>query len=479
MDFRRCWVYFMTLLLSLLVLMSCGDDDQMEHPVPDIAVSVNPSYANVIVGDSVLFTATVSGTSDQSVTWSVEPQGAGRISESGMYTAPATVPDPSSVTVRATSATDIEASGAATANVVAGVLTLDGAFPNLTFNRPVGLQHAGDGSGRLFVVEQGGRIEVFVNADTVSTSKTFLDIESKVLFSGERGLLGLAFHPDYRVNGNFYVYYSPNSADVTRLSRYQVTGDPDLADAGSEQVLLEIAQGYANHNGGQIAFGPDHFLYIGVGDEGGSGDPEDNAQDLTTLHGSILRIDVDSQGMGNYGIPPTNPFAVNTENYRPEIYAYGFRNPWRFSFDSATSRLWVGDVGQNSFEEIDVVNIGRNYGWDCREAAHPFDAARQSAVCDTVKNLFDPVWEYDHSQGGSVTGGYVYRGGTVSILEGVYVCADYVSGRVWGLEYDGSAITSVVELFDKSFRISSFGEDEAGELYVCGYDNGKIYKFRW
>jgi glucose/arabinose dehydrogenase len=359
-----------------------------------------------------------------------------------------------------------------------GSVSLDPAYPNLSFVAPVDIQNAGDGSDRLFVVEQGGRINVFANVDTVLAAKTFLDITSRVVMSGERGLLGLAFHPAYPSNGYFFVYYSPNSADVTRLSRFQVTGDPDAADAGSEVILLDIAQEFSNHNGGQIAFGPDGYLYIGVGDEGGSGDPNDNAQDLTTLNGSILRIDVDSQGMGNYGIPPTNPFAINTKNYRPEIFAYGLRNPWRFSFDDANGRLWVGDVGQNAWEEIDIVEIGRNYGWDCREAAHPFDPARRSAVCDTVKGLIDPVWEYAQtSVDRSVTGGHVYRGSSVPVLAGVYVYADYMSGRVWGLNYDGATVTSNVELFEMSFTISSFGVDEAGELYLCGYNVGKIYKF--
>jgi glucose/arabinose dehydrogenase len=468
----------MPLFLALAMLISCGDDDPVEQPKPGVAVSVTPSSATVVVEDSVLFAATVSGASNASVAWTIEPQGTGNISDTGMYTAPAAVPDPPSVTVRATSAADNQASGTATATVVSGSISLDVAFPNLSFVAPLDIQNAGDGSDRLFVVEQGGRINVFANVDTILTAKTFLDITSRVEFGGERGLLGLAFHPAYQSNGYFFVYYSPNSDDVTRLSRFQVTGDPDAADAGSEVILLDIAQEFSNHNGGQIAFGPDGYLYIGVGDEGSSGDPNDNAQDLTTLHGSILRIDVDSQGLGNYGIPPTNPFAINTKNYRPEIYAYGLRNPWRFSFDEDTGRLWVGDVGQNAWEEIDIVDIGGNYGWDCREAAHPFDA-RRSAVCDTVKGLIDPVWEYGQtSVDRSVTGGHVYRGSSVPVLAGVYVYADYQSGRVWGLNYDGATVTSNVELFDMSFTISSFGVDEAGELYLCGYNVGKIYKFK-
>jgi len=352
------------------------------------------------------------------------------------------------------------------------------AFPKLTFDDPVDVQNAGDGSDRIFVVEQAGVVKVFANDFAVETAGTFLNISSRVTSGGERGLLGLAFHPDYRTNGFFYVYFSPKTTDGTRVSRFQVSaGDSNRADPGSEVVLLEITQDYSNHNGGQIAFGPDGYLYIAVGDEGLAGDPKDNAQDLTTLHGSILRIDVDSNALGNYGIPPDNPFAINTKGYRPEIYAYGLRNPWRFSFDPVTGWLWAGDVGQRLWEEIDVIVKGKNYGWDCREGMHEYDPAQQSAVCDTVRNLIDPIWEYGHGGGNvSVTGGHVYRGPSLPALVGMYIFADYNSGRMWGLDHDAGAVTGVVELYDADFRISSFGLDEANELYICGYNDGRIYK---
>jgi glucose/arabinose dehydrogenase len=312
---------------------------------------------------------------------------------------------------------------------------------------------------------------VFDNDPAVQNAKTFLDISSRVTSGGERGLLGLAFHPDYETNGYFFIYYSPDPGTTTRLARFQVSAaNPDSANDGSEVVLLDIPQQYGNHNGGQLAFDPDGYLCIAVGDEGSFGDPNDNAQDLTDLHGSILRVDVDSQALGNYGIPSSNPFAVNIKGYRPEIYAYGLRNPWRFSFDPVNGRLWAGDVGQNLWEEIDVIIRGGNYGWDCREGMHDYDASRQSPVCDTVSTAIDPVHEYPRGGGGSVTGGHVYRGPMVSSLRGVYIFADYISGQIWGLEYDGQQATSVTELIDTNFRISSFGVDENNELYFCAYD---------
>jgi glucose/arabinose dehydrogenase len=355
------------------------------------------------------------------------------------------------------------------------------AFPNLTFINPVDLQDPGDGSRRLFVVEQTGVIKTFANVDTVESAATFLDLSSRVTFNGERGMLGLAFHPDYEQNGYFFVYYSPQGANVTRLSRFSVSAsDSNAADGGSEAVLLEIPQQFPNHNGGQIAFGPDGYLYVAVGDEGGSGDPNDNAQDLTTLHGSILRIDVDSNDLGEYGIPDDNPFAVSADNYKPEIYAYGLRNPWRFSFDPVTGELWAGDVGQNTWEEIDIVEKGKNYGWDCREGSHDYNAAEQSAACDTVAGLVDPIWEYGRTNGDrSITGGHVYRGSKLTSLVGVYIYADYVSGRIWGLHTGGSDHVDNIELADAEFRISSFGVDGQGELFLCQYSGtGRIFELR-
>jgi glucose/arabinose dehydrogenase len=358
---------------------------------------------------------------------------------------------------------------------------IQSAFPNLTFSRPVDLQYAGDGSNRLFVVEQQGIIRVFENNPNVSNSSIFLDIIGRVLDSGnEQGLLGLAFHPDYVNNGYFYVNYTATSPNRTVISRFKVSEqDSNIAIADSELVLLEFNQPYSNHNGGQIAFGPnDGYLYIGTGDGGSYGDPECNAQNRTTLLGAILRIDVNgTSSLGNYSIPADNPFYNNSQGFREEIYAYGLRNPWRFSFDPLTGWLWAADVGQGLWEEVDLIVNGGNYGWSIFEGNHCYNSTWpcDSLPCDTT-GLKMPIWEYNHNVGQSITGGYVYRGSLVSELVGKYVYADFVSGRIWTLEYSGSGSAVNQELFDTSLQIASFGKDPAGELYICAFD-GKIYHF--
>jgi glucose/arabinose dehydrogenase len=346
------------------------------------------------------------------------------------------------------------------------------AFPQLSFNRPVDLQNAGDGSNRVFVIEQRGVISVFKNEMQTAEKTTFLDIESQVDDQGnEEGLLGLAFHPNYQSNGFFYLNYTASNPNRTVISRFRVSSDANKADVSSEQVLLEIPQPYSNHNGGQLAFGPDGYLYIAVGDGGSGGDPEGNGQNLKTLLGSILRIDVDkAEGTKNYGIPSDNPFANNSEGYAEEIYAFGLRNPWRFSFDSETGKLWTGDVGQNNYEEIDIIVKGGNYGWNIAEGNHCF----RSANCD-LGSLEPAVWEYERSQGVSVTGGFVYRGTQLRGLIGRYIYADFASGRVWSLDVSDPQSPVNLEIADANFNVSSFGIDEAGELFLCGFD-GKIHK---
>lgn len=346
------------------------------------------------------------------------------------------------------------------------------AFPNLTFTSPVDLQNSADGTNRLFVVEQAGRIKVFPNNSSTSTSKLFLDITDRVTSGGETGLLGLAFHPDYENNGYFYVNYTAPSPLRTVVSRFQVTSNPDSADKNSELILLTFNQPYSNHNGGCIAFGPDGYLYIATGDGGSGGDPQNNAQNITNLLGKILRIDVDNpQSPLNYGIPPTNPFADSTNtSVRKEIYAYGLRNPWRMSFDPVTGWLWAADVGQSQWEEIDIITNGGNYGWRCYEGNHPYN----TSGCNG--SYIFPVWEYSHTEGISITGGYVYRGQNVPELFGKYIYGDYGSRKVWSLLYDGVNPPTNTQITTAAGAITSFGVDENNELHLVS-SNGKIYKF--
>lgn len=345
------------------------------------------------------------------------------------------------------------------------------AFPALEFSRPVDLQPARDGSNRLFVVEQSGVIRVFANAAATKSSDVFLDLRGSVNTDGnEMGLLGLAFHPDFARNGTFFVDYTASkwARRITRVARYAAPNRSAAATTG-EEVVIEIGQPYSNHNGGQIAFGPDGFLYVALGDGGSAGDPKGNAQNRASLLGKILRLDVNVKP---YAIPPDNPFAGNDHGWKQEVFAWGLRNPWRFSFDAATGRLWAGDVGQVTWEEIDVVEKGKNYGWDCREGAHPYEPADERAPsCAGTRDFVDPVWSYGRNEGISVTGGYVYRGASLPDLVGWYVYADYGSGRVWALRLDGATPVNRL-LVDTDILISSFGVDEQGELYLCAHNPG-------
>lgn len=332
---------------------------------------------------------------------------------------------------------------------------------------PVFLTHAGDRSGRLFVVEQPGRIRVLEQGALLPIP--FLDITDRVLSGGERGLLGLAFHPDYRRNGRFFVNYNRKSDGSTVLAEYRRGAAPAVA-LPDERVLMVVPQPYANHNGGMVAFGSDGYLYSGRGDGGSGGDPGNRAQNPEELLGKILRIDVDHGDP--YGIPPDNPFA--REGGRPEIYALGLRNPWRFSFDSHTGELWVADVGQNKWEEIDLVTRGGNYGWRVMEGAHCFNPA---LVCQTAGLVF-PRLEYSHEQGRcSIIGGYVYRGRAITGLAGRYVYGDFCSGELFSLQgaRAGEVSREPQVMLKTPLRISSFGEDESGELYVLDHGGG-VYR---
>jgi uncharacterized protein (TIGR03437 family) len=333
---------------------------------------------------------------------------------------------------------------------------------------PTDIQNAGDGSGRLFFVQQDGIVRLFRNGAVAA--QPFLDIRSKTRAGGEQGLLGLAFPPGFAQKQRFYVNYTDLKGD-TVIAQYRVTASPDVADSASETVLLRIQQPFANHNGGQLRFGPDGYLYIGMGDGGSGGDPQNNGQSLGTLLGKLLRIDVESDP-GLIRIPPDNPF-LNRAGARAEIWAYGLRNPWRFSFDRATGDLFIADVGQGAWEEVDFQPAasrgGENYGWNRMEGTHCYQAG-----CST-QGLLLPVVEYSHSEGCSVTGGFVYRGTAWPGLRGVYLYGDYCSGRIWGLERQGTQWTNRL-LLASGFTITTFGEDEAGELYVANVASGTIYR---
>jgi uncharacterized protein (TIGR03437 family) len=330
------------------------------------------------------------------------------------------------------------------------------------------IQHAGDGSGRLFIVQQNGIIRILKGSSLLP--EPFLDLRSRTSGRGEQGLLGLAFPPDYGRKQYFYLNYT-NLAGDTVIARYMASTDPDKADGTSESILLMIDQPYANHNGGQLRFGPDGFMYIGMGDGGSSNDPMNNAQNGRTLLGKMLRIDTEREP-GRYRIPPDNPFASSTA-FLPEIWAYGLRNPWRFSFDRATSDLWIGDVGQNRAEEIDFQPAssrgGENYGWKLMEGLQCV-----AAGCNTT-GLVVPVAEYTRAGGCSVTGGFVYRGRRFPTLRGTYIYGDYCTGNLWGITRAGDSWNNQLLLASREV-ISTFGEDEAQELYLAGYNSGTIFR---
>jgi glucose/arabinose dehydrogenase len=347
--------------------------------------------------------------------------------------------------------------------------------------RPLIITGAGDDSDRIFVVSQYGTIHVMPNDPQTDEMETFLDIRERVQYAdkeNEEGLLGLAFHPKYKENGEFFVYYSikarPNP-HTTVVSRFKVSpDDPNRADPDSEEQIIHIPQPYWNHKGGTIVFGPNGMLYIGLGDGGAANDPHGNGQDLSTLLGSILRIDVDNKDPGlGYAIPNDNPFA-GQPGKRGEIWAYGIRNVWRIAFDRETGLLWAGDVGQNIWEEIDIITRGGNYGWNVREGKHPFGENGSGPPPD----LIDPIWEYHHDVGKSITGGSVYRGKLVPELAGAYLYADFVTGQIWALWYDEEKkqVTANRTILPKGLPVMSFGEDDEGEVYFVTQEGG-MHKF--
>ena len=335
---------------------------------------------------------------------------------------------------------------------------------------PLDLQVPPDGSARLFIVEQEGFVRVVQSGVLVATP--FLDIRSRVTSGGERGLLGLAFHPNYGGNRRFFLNYTRTFGGQLQsvVAEYQTSATDSNAADPTERILLTLDQPFDNHNGGQVVFGPEGYLYIGFGDGGSGGDPLANGQNLGTLLGKILRIDVDSALP--YAVPPDNPF-VGQAGAREEIWAFGLRNPWRFSFDRTNGRLFVADVGQDSFEEVDLVTKGGNYGWNIMEGTHCY---QPPAGCDTT-GLDLPIVDYSHSEGNSVTGGYVYRGTLNPELRGLYFFGDFITGRIWTLTETSPGVWTRALLLDTILNISSFGLDPAGELLVVDY-SGAVYRLR-
>jgi len=345
------------------------------------------------------------------------------------------------------------------------------AFPGLTFQRPVWMTQVPGDPGRMFLVEQAGRIHVFKNERDTAESSLFLDWSDKTLSyaSGghnEEGLLCLAFDPDYARNGTFYIHYNASKPHRGVIARFQVSkDDPNRADPAGETVILDVPKPFGNHCGCCLLFGPDGYLYATFGDGGAAGDPYNNGQNLKTLLGKMLRIDVHHAGKdAPYSIPQDNPFA-DRKDARPEIWAYGLRNVWRMSFDRKTQDLWAGDVGQNAWEEIDLIARGGNYGWRVREGKHPFDRKAKP-----IEKGIEPLIEYGRRDGMSVTGGYVYRGKKHPQMQGVYFYADYVSGTVWGARFDDGKLVQNRVVLRQPSNISSFAEDADGELYILAFD---------
>lgn len=346
------------------------------------------------------------------------------------------------------------------------------AFPALSFEQPLDFQSSPAFPDRVFIVEQGGSIWS-VSLSQPGTRSLVVDLSGLVSRDGgERGLLGMAFHPNAAANGYFYVNYTRSSDGATVISRFTITPGSTTATTSSEVILLVVDQPFSNHNGGSLAFGRDGFLYIPLGDGGSGGDPQGNGQNLSALLGKILRIDVDSSAGGlQYAIPASNPYAGNSKGYRPEIFASGVRNPFKITFDSGTGKLWAADVGQNRLEEIDIIRRGKNYGWNRMEGNLCYPSGKPCKL----KGLTLPIYTYGRNLGQSITGGYVYRGTSIKSLVGQYVYADFVTGRVWKLKYQNGRATNRL-IADTDYNVSSFGVDQSKNLYLVSYD-GRIFRF--
>lgn len=436
--------------------------------VPIASVVVTPQDPTIQVGETLELTATARDAAgnqlpDRTITWSASGGGVVEVDQdgtvTGLTTGQALVTATGEERQGGTTVTVVPAAGPTLQLVAAGLAS------------PVHLTAPAADVARLFVVEKAGVIRII--RDNSVLAVPFLDIRDLVSSPGERGLLSMAFHPDYASNGEFFVNYTDLNGD-TRVVRYRASGDPDVADPGSAELIIAIEQPYSNHNGGQLAFGPDGMLYIGMGDGGSGGDPDGNGQNLGTLLGAMLRIDVD--GGTPYGIPTDNPF-INDAAARDEIWAYGLRNPWRFSFDRQAGDLYIADVGQSAWEEVDVQPAasdgGENYGWNIMEGAHCFNAA----TCDQT-GLTLPVQEYSHGDGCSITGGFVYRGSRLPQLAGHYFYADFCATWVRSFRYDGGQAVDQRDWSNALMPgsgISSFGEDSEGELYIMTL-GGNLYR---
>lgn len=393
-------------------------------------------------------------------------------------TAPAPAPDASPAQAEATAPAAVPSTGNA-ASIPADTVA---AFPDPAgfawqpvvagFERPLDLAFPPDNTAEMYVLEQPGVIRLVENGALLPGP--LLDIRDRVGTTGnERGLLGIALHPQFAENGYFYVNYTDKRGH-TVIARFQrMKENPNSVDPGTEKILLQVEQPFKNHNGGSMVFGPDGYLYIGLGDGGSSGDPQGNGQSLDTLLGKLLRIDVD--GGDPYAVPADNPFAAG--GGKPEIWAYGLRNPWRFSFDRLLGDLYIADVGQNAWEEVNYLSAGSpggaNFGWKYREAAHAFEGKPPAGA-----SLIDPVAEYAHGQGCSVTGGFVYWGEALPEFRGVYLYSDYCNGRIWGLLKDAAGSWQSRVLFETGFNVSSFGEDRQGELYIIDQGSGAVYRLQ-
>ncbi|HAW96192.1 MAG: glucose sorbosone dehydrogenase [Phycisphaerae bacterium] len=374
-------------------------------------------------------------------------------------------------------AEDEPAADAASKSAPIPKISFQRAWPGVKTRRPVQIVSRPDRDDVLYIVEQLGRIRTVDGSDLTSdASELALDIRDRVnARSNEEGLLSVAFHPDFAENNQVYCYYTAIKPRRAVLSRFAMDEAREKILPQTEEVILEIDQPYWNHNGGTVVFGPDGMLYLSIGDGGAANDPHGYGQDLTTLLSKVIRIDVSGSGKIPYAIPSDNPF-VGVENVRPEIWAYGLRNIWRMSFDRENGDLWAGDVGQNKWEEIDLVVKGGNYGWNKREGAHPFGRQRRGSNpdADVDQNMIDPVAEYSHREGLSVTGGNVYRGSEYPQLEGVYLYADYAFGTVWGLRRDGDEFIGPVEVLRKpGSLISSFGEANDGTIYAVSFEQSE------